>query len=114
MRRSLADPSKLAYLRVFAPAGTPLADMVGVAGTRWTVEECLETGKDEVGLDEYEVRRWVGWHRHITLAMFAHAYLTVVRAQSAAAEAAGAKGGACRQTPRPPPGQRWTQRRCCR
>jgi SRSO17 transposase len=35
--------------------------------------------KGEVGLDEYEVRTWIGWYRHITLAMFALAYLTVVR-----------------------------------
>lgn len=108
VRRSLADPTQLAYYRVFAPAGTPAAAMVVVAGLRWTVEECLQTGKGEVGLDQYEVRRWAGWHRHITLAMLAHAYLTVVRAHSAAAKDAGAKGGARRRAVRRPP------RRCCR
>jgi SRSO17 transposase len=53
---------------------------VRVAGTRWTVEICFEAAKQEVGLDEYEVRSWTGWHRHITLACLAHAFLTVVRA----------------------------------
>ena len=50
-----------------------------VAGTRWTIEACFEAAKGEVGLDEYEVRSWTGWHRHVTLAMLAHAYLAAVR-----------------------------------
>ena len=50
-----------------------------VAGTRWTIEACFEAAKGEVGLDEYEVRSWTGWRRHVTLAMLAHAYLAVVR-----------------------------------
>ena len=56
-----------------------LPQVVQVAGTRWQVEQAFELAKGEVGLDEYEVRTWVGWYRHITLAMFALAYLTVVR-----------------------------------
>lgn len=47
--------------------------------TRRTIEETLETAKGEVGLDQYEVRRWASWYRHITLAMMAHAFLTVTR-----------------------------------
>ncbi|MBV8360830.1 MAG: hypothetical protein JO189_23285 [Deltaproteobacteria bacterium] len=77
----------MAYYRVFAPASTSLAAMVKVAGTRWAVEECFEAAKGEVGLDQYEVRSWPGWYRHITLVLFAHAYLTVVRAQTQTAEA---------------------------
>src|SRR3954452_17129075 len=46
---------------------------------RWTIEACFEAAKGEVGLDEYEVRSWTGWHHHVTLAMLAHAYLAVVR-----------------------------------
>ena len=53
-----------------------------VAGRRWTIEECFEEVKGQVGLDQYEVRRWDGWYRHITLAMLAHAYLIVIRHQS--------------------------------
>ena len=58
-----------------------------VAGARWAIEESFQTAKGEVGLDQYQVRRWDGWYRHITLAMLAHAFLTITRA------AAGAKGG---------------------
>jgi SRSO17 transposase len=88
VRRRLSDPSKVAYYVVFAPAGTALATLVHVAGTRWRIEQSFELAKGEVGLDHYEVRRWDGWYRHMTLAMFALAYLAVVRTQ-----AHGAKGG---------------------
>jgi SRSO17 transposase len=87
VRRSLTDPTDLAYYLVFGPAGTTLAEMVRVAGSRWTIEECFELAKDEVGLDHYEVRSWTGWYRHITLAMCALAYLAVTRAQAVAADA---------------------------
>jgi len=80
VRRSLADATDLAYYVCFCPAGTTLATLVQVAGTRWAIEESFESGKGEVGLDQYEVRRWPGWYRHITLALLAHAYLTVTRA----------------------------------
>jgi SRSO17 transposase len=79
IRRSLAQPEELAFSLTCAPEATTLADLVRVAGTRWTIEMNFEAAKGEVGLDQYEVRSWVGWYRHITLAMLAHAYLTVVR-----------------------------------
>lgn len=94
-RRSLDDPTGLAYYVVFAPAATPLDTLVRVAGTRWAVEESFEIAKGEVGLDHYEVRRWDGWYRHITLALLAQAFLTVVRARAAGAE----KGGVPRCSP---------------
>ena len=87
IRRQIGARYERAYYRVFAPADTTLEEMVAVAGKRWAVEECFETAKGECGLDEYEVRNWTGWHRHITLALFAHAYLTVVRAQAVRADA---------------------------
>jgi SRSO17 transposase len=82
VRRSLTEPEDLAYYVCFAPAGTLLEELVRVAGTRWTIETCIEEAKGEVGLDQYEVRKWAGWYRHITLAMFAHAMLTVIREQA--------------------------------
>jgi SRSO17 transposase len=82
VRRSVENPPERADYRVFAPAETTLQEMVTVAGKRWAVEECFATAKGEVGLDQYEVRSWTGWHRHVTLALLAHAYLTVVRAQT--------------------------------
>ena len=82
IRRQIGARSERAYDRVLAPADTTLEEMVAVAGKRWAVEECFETAKGECGLDQYEVRSWNGWHRHITLSLLAHAYLTVVRAQA--------------------------------
>ena len=79
IRRSLAEPGKLAFYLTHAAHGTALADLVRIAGTRWTIEACFEAAKGEVGLDQYEVRSWTGWHRHVTLAMLAHAYLAVIR-----------------------------------
>jgi hypothetical protein len=79
IRRALEKPDELTFYLTLAPEGTELATLVQVAGTRWTIEACFEAAKGEVGLDEYEVRSWTGWHRHVTLAMLAHAYLAVVR-----------------------------------
>jgi hypothetical protein len=59
-----------------------LGELVRVAGTRWAVEECFQTGKDQVGLDQYQVRGWVGWHRFVTLAMLSLAVLTVMALES--------------------------------
>jgi len=81
IRRSLSDPQELASYVVFAPSETPLETLVQVAGTRWAIERSLEESKGEVGLDQYEVRSWHGWYRHITLALLAHAFLSVMRAQ---------------------------------
>ena len=79
-RRSLADPADLAYSVGFGPAATPLAELVRVAGTRWAIETGFEAAKGEAGLDHYEVRRWDGWHRHVTMALMAHAVLAAARA----------------------------------
>ena len=81
-RRSIAKPAELAYYVCFGPSGTAMAELVKVAGRRWAIEECFEEAKGQVGLDQYEVRRWDGWYRHITLAMLAHAYLAVIRYQA--------------------------------
>jgi SRSO17 transposase len=79
IRRKLAQPEAFTFYLTLAPEATGLSDLVRVAGTRWTIEACFEVAKGEVGLDQYEVRSWTGWHRHITLAMLAHAYLAVIR-----------------------------------
>ena len=72
-------PTEIAYYFVFAPESVSLEQVVRAAGSRWQVEEAFELAKQQVGLDEYEVRHWQGWYRHITLAMFALAFLTVVK-----------------------------------
>jgi SRSO17 transposase len=87
VRRSVTDPTDLTAYVVFAPQEAVLAEVVRVAGTRWTIESGFEAAKGEVGLDHYEVRSWTGWYRHITLAMWALALLAVLRAGAIAVEA---------------------------
>jgi SRSO17 transposase len=82
IRRSLSDRSERAYYRVYAPATTTLAQVVGVTGSRWKIEEGYEPAKGEVGLDQYEVRTWRAWYRYMTLALLAYAALVVMRAQA--------------------------------
>jgi SRSO17 transposase len=103
VRRSHSDPEDLQGYVAFAPAGTALEQLVRVAGSRWTIEVAFEAAKGEVGLDEYEVRSYHGWYRHITLALFAQALLTVIRHRlndlSAAPTASAAPQGS-RRAPR--------------
>jgi SRSO17 transposase len=87
VRRRRRD-GELAFYACYGPAATPLVGLVRVAGTRWAVEEGFEQAKGEVGLDHYEVRKWPGWYRHITLALLAYAFLAVTRAQAASPERA--------------------------
>jgi SRSO17 transposase len=98
-RRSVSDPSELAYYRVFGPSDTPVEEMVRVAGRRWTIEEGFEQAKGEVGLDQYEVRRYDAWYRHVTLALLAHAYLEATRLSAVSAAPAAQD----LPSPRPPP-----------
>jgi len=81
-RRSVSNPTDIAYYLSNAPADTPLEKLAQVASTRYTVEQCIEEAKGETGLDEYEVRFWHSWHRHITLSMMAHTWLASVRYQA--------------------------------
>jgi SRSO17 transposase len=81
IRRSVSDPADVAYFACGGPPGTTLPELVRVAGTRWAVEECFELAKGECGLDEYEVRSWVGWHRHVTLSLWALAVVAVIRSR---------------------------------
>ena len=94
VRRSLMQPDHLAFYRAYGPEGAMVEELARVAGARWQIEEGFERAKGEAGLDQYEVRRWDGWHRHVTLCLLAHAFLEVTRA----AANAGAEKGA------PPPG----------
>jgi SRSO17 transposase len=82
IRRSVSDPTEVAYFACGGPPGTGLAELVRVAGVRWAIEDLFELAKGDCGLDEYEVRGWVGWYRHVTLSLFALAVLTVIRARA--------------------------------
>jgi SRSO17 transposase len=89
IRRNRRDPQERAYYLVFAPLGSGLAELAGAAGLRWTVEECFQRAKEELGLDHCEARSWHGWHRHMTLCMVALAFLARLSAQLR--QAAGGK-----------------------
>ena len=91
VRRSITDPEDLAYYACFGAADTLLVELVRVAGTRWIIEDAFKEAKQEVGLDEYQVRRWTGWYRHITLALLVHAFLAVTRFYATAADAKGGR-----------------------
>jgi SRSO17 transposase len=87
VRRCIEDPQDLTTYTVFAPEGTTLEELARTAGSRWRVEIGFGEAKGEVGLDHYEVRSWVGWYRHVTLALFAHAFLAARRAEGQDIEA---------------------------
>lgn len=80
IRRSVADPSEVAYFLVHAPAATATNTMVAVAGIRWRIEECNEQGKDLIGLDQHQVRTWTAFHHHVAVCMFAHAFAATRKA----------------------------------
>lgn len=86
VRQSLSEPADLTAYVVFAPQPTTLEEVVRVAGSRWTIASSFEAAKGEVGLAQYDVRSWTAWYRHITLAMWALALLTVMRAGTIAVE----------------------------
>ena len=86
VRRSLADRNDIALFLVFTTRPRSLQEMAEASGLRWTIEAGFEAAKGEVGLDHYEVRQWIAWYRHITLALLAHAFLAVIVARSAPAE----------------------------
>jgi SRSO17 transposase len=76
---------ELAFYRCYYPTPVRLADLVAIAGRRWTVEETFQSGKGLAGLDEHQVRRWLPWRRWTLLAMLAHALLVVLTATEHAA-----------------------------
>ncbi len=115
IRRSVAQPDELAFYLTHATDGTALADLVRIAGTRWTIEAGFpprtglrpagdpgfEAAKGEVGLDQYEVGSWTGWHRHVTLGMLAHAYLAALRKVAVGGRAHARPGGRVAPAHRP-------------
>jgi len=93
IRRNI-ETGELAYYLCAARRRTTARDLAIAAGRRWAIEVGFETAKQETGLDEYEVRSWDGWHRHITLSMFALAFLTVVRSAAASRKQSRSKSAA--------------------
>ncbi|MER7468301.1 IS701 family transposase [Streptomyces sp. NPDC097981] len=98
-RRSISKPDEIAYYLAYAPLQVTVQELVRVGGARWAIEECFQAAKNECGLDQYEVRRYVGWYRHITLAMLAHAFLaaTAHQPREKGAEQVGQPGSSSSQ-----------------
>jgi SRSO17 transposase len=93
VRRQIDDPNELAYYLAYGPKQTPTEELIRVVGSRWTIEDCFEQAKGEVGLDEYEHRKWDAWYRHVTLSLLAHAYLAILRSNAANGDKTGGKKG---------------------
>ena len=80
-RRNITD-GEIAYFHCYNPHDEPMTELVRVIGTRWPIEECFEAAKSEAGLDNYQVRLYHAWYRHVTLSMLAMAFLAVMRHKS--------------------------------
>jgi SRSO17 transposase len=77
IRRSM-DDGELAFYHCYNPRRESISELVRVAGSRWPIEECFEAGKGQVGLDNYQVRLYHAWYRHMSLAMLAQTFLAVI------------------------------------
>jgi SRSO17 transposase len=91
-RRDISEPEEVAFYLAYAPARTSTQELARTTGKRWKIEETFEQAKGETGLDEYEVRKWDGWYRHVTLSMVAHAYLCVLRSVTQTEQGAAKRG----------------------
>jgi len=78
LRRGVVSGELKTYLSN-APAGTPLETLVRLSGMRWPIETCFEEGKQHLGMGDYQVRSWRGWHHHMTLCILAHFFLVRMR-----------------------------------
>jgi SRSO17 transposase len=79
IRRSLGEEPELKTYLSIAPAGTPHTELARIAGMRWPVETALENGKDDLGMGDYMIRSWIGWHHHMTQCILAHHFLVRVQ-----------------------------------
>ena len=99
IRRSVSDPSAVAYFACGGPPARTLNELVPVAGARWAVEDLFELAKGDGGLDQYELRSWLGWHRHVPLRLVARAVVAVIRSRTAQSVKKG-RSGSRRACPR--------------
>ena len=78
-RRNIADPTDVTYYHCLSRTDVSLGELARVAGHGLIIDDTVKRARREVGLDQYEVRRWTGWYRHVTLALSAHACAAVAR-----------------------------------
>ncbi|MGP3921540.1 IS701 family transposase [Nonomuraea sp. 10N515B] len=103
IRRSVTDPAEIEFFLAHAPLGTPVTELIKLAGLRWKIEENNAQSKDLLGLTQYQVRKWTPWHRHVTTVMLALAFLAVTQAALPNDNDAPADQGKDRQpSPQPP------------
>jgi SRSO17 transposase len=100
VRRHRAGADERAYYLCRGPADTPWEELARAAGARRAVEECFGTAKGTCGLDQYEVRAWAGWHRHVALSLWALAIPAAVRVAAGAGRTKGARSGSRWACPR--------------
>jgi SRSO17 transposase len=111
VRRSIAQEPELKYHRSNAPAEVPLEKLAAVRGTRWTIEEDIQSAKGECGLDEYETRGWVGWHHHTALSILALAFLVLQKQRLGEKRGTDERAGSARPAASPLGGARVGHRR---
>jgi SRSO17 transposase len=75
LKRTVGADPVASYYMSNAPVSTPWRTLVWRSGLRWAVEQCFEEGKTELGMDQYEVRKYPGWHHHMLTTMLAHFFL---------------------------------------
>jgi SRSO17 transposase len=79
IRRNVDDPSVVKYYLSNAPETIEPMRLLRMSGMRWPIELSFEVSKDELGMDQYETRSWLGWHHHMMLVMLAHHFLVWAR-----------------------------------
>jgi hypothetical protein len=89
--RDVLNPAELKFFVSNAPAGASIREMLLVAFSRWRVERCFEDQKSEIGLDQYEGRRYRGLKRHLILSCLSYLFLSRMR-QEFGGEKSGADG----------------------
>ena len=78
IRRSL-DKKEYKYFLSNAPVDCAMQEMCQVCTMRWPIEQCFQEGKSELGMDHYEHRSWIAWHRHMTFVFIAQLFLLTIR-----------------------------------
>lgn len=79
-RKSSKQPlSDWKFYRCNAPQKTAWKKLARLTAWRWPIETTIEECKSHLGMDQYEVRNWRGWHHHMTLTMLSHHFLVRLR-----------------------------------
>lgn len=79
MARNVLDPDEIKYFLSNAEEETAVSSLLLVGFSRWRVERCFEDQKQEIGLDQWEGRRWLGLKRHLILSSISYLFLARVR-----------------------------------